>query len=322
MKTTEILTWATSVLTSKGYRLVGAFKELKAVPWSSVYVNKTAQGDVYLKQMAKGFTYEPRVIDILNKNPHVRCPEIIDTNGVLSCFLMKDGGVPLRKRLNKRYDFEIVCDLLSSYTRMQISSQEDIERLLASGAMDFRLDNLPALYRQFFVQYHDLLISAGVNIGGIQRLKALSESFRVLCVDLQAYRIPEMLEHGDFHDNNILIDRACRITICDFGDAAISHPFFSLAGFLASAERHHDLKRNEQSYLQLRDAYLNPFSAFAAYGDLVRAFHLSYRLRPFVWLLSFMRIFRCCKDAERKLYQHYLTDGICCLIDCLSVHHK
>ena len=50
-------------------------------------------------------------------------------------------------------------------------------------------------------------------------------------MSLQCYNIPQTLDHGDFHLLNVL-QKGYKFTIIDFGDSAITHPFFSIIFFL------------------------------------------------------------------------------------------
>ena len=52
--------------------------------------------------------------------------------------------------------------------------------------------------------------------------KAKTARFEQMCVELAAYGIPESLNHGDFHDGNILLKNG-RITFFDWGDATVTH---------------------------------------------------------------------------------------------------
>ena len=88
------------------------------------------------------------------------------------------------------------------------------------------------------------------------------------------YDIVETIEHGDFHDNNCLIDAQDALVFNDWGDAVITHPFFSLISFLKSAERHHNISVNTALYQDLRDTYLTTWQDFEPESRLLEAFEL------------------------------------------------
>jgi len=49
---------------------------------------------------------------------------------------------------------------------------------------------------------------------------------------LQAYKIPNTIDHGDLYPSNIIQEADGRIMIFDWAEASITHPFFSLLPFL------------------------------------------------------------------------------------------
>ena len=49
-----------------------------------------------------------------------------------------------------------------------------------------------------------------------------------LCAQLDGFGIPETLQHDDLHDGQVFVGDG-RHLVLDWGDACISHPFFSLA---------------------------------------------------------------------------------------------
>ena len=51
---------------------------------------------------------------------------------------------------------------------------------------------------------------------------------REACAELGAAGIPETIQHDDLHDAQVFV-RDDRYLLLDWGDACISHPFFSLA---------------------------------------------------------------------------------------------
>ncbi len=71
------------------------------------------------------------------------------------------------------------------------------------------------------------------------------------------YNIPETIEHGDFHDNNMLVAGDNKLIINDWGDKVITHPFFSIASFLDSAFRNHKINSTSHTVRSLLDSYLN-----------------------------------------------------------------
>lgn len=315
MKTQQIL-WAESYLKSKGYSLLGKASVVRTMPWSEVVCLQTSEGLVFLKSMAQTFAYEAEVLGFLNTLRIEGIPTLIAANDQTFCFLMKDAGIPLRHILKQKWDGTFGCRALTLYAKLQITCISNVDALLPTGMMDYRLACLPELYRQFVLN-QDLLIAEGLTLQEIKTLQELRGEFAQACSHLAAFGIPETLEHGDFHDNNILI-KGEEITINDFGDAVVAHPFFSLASFLDSQQRHYNLMPFDPGYLAFQDCYLQEWELYAAKSKLIEALAVAALLRPFVWGLCFARVKACPGIENLPEYRGLLAASLRTLIKNLS----
>ena len=83
---------------------------------------------------------------------------------------------------------------------------------------------------------------------------------RELADELAAYGLPELLQHDDLHDGQVFV-RDGRHLLMDWGDACISHPFFTLSvtleGVIAWGL---DDEEDSEDIAPYRDAYLEPFA--------------------------------------------------------------
>ena len=308
----ETIDWARDSLKRKGYKLLSEPKIVRSMPWSTVIFFQTSGRSVYLKCMLKDFAYEPAVIDFFNKHNFQNVPSIIAIDKIEGSFLMQDAGEPLRPILQERYDVSMSCLVLETYAKLQINCIPLVDSLIQIGIRDCRLACLPDLYRQFILN-KDLLLSDGLTDQDIARLQTLSETFTHMCVQLATCGIPETVEHGDFHDNNVLINED-QITIHDCGDAAITHPIFSISSFLNSTERHHYLNPLAKECRVMRDCYLDQWGDYASKDLLATAFRVAYRLRPFLFALSFARIKTCPEIDSFPEYNGYLAESMRTLI--------
>lgn len=317
----KAIEWANKVLKEKGYLIVAQPQVVRSMPWSTVMSFSTSQGTVYFKSMAKNFAYEGALLAFLNQLNIDSLPSVIAINSEEHCFLMNDAGLVLRHILKENYDVALSRLVLQAYAKLQIECIPMATSLISIGAMDCRLRFLPKLYEKFFSN-DEFLLSEGLSSDEIEQLKNLSTLFAKLCQELADFGIPETLEHGDFHDNNVLIKDG-KITINDFGDAIISHPFFSVASFLNSGERHHHLNPLGEKYIALRSQYLRAWDAYATSDKLIKAFHLAYRIRPFVWALSFVRVKSCDGIENYPEYKDYLAESLRTLINnMLEYEHE
>jgi thiamine kinase-like enzyme len=278
------------------------------MPWSKVSLFKTPKGLVYLKQMAAPFAIEPKILQFMHKNFSTAVTEVLAINEQLSCFLMKDAGQVLRDIQKQNFQTQLFYNALKTHAQIQIASVPFVESFILMSVNDWRLKKLANLYGNFVAREH-LLEAAGVNKYEIEMLQNFSPQMQILCEQLSAYNIPETIEHNDFQDNNILIQDD-RITINDWGDACISHPFLSLATALNSAKRNHNFKKTDSRYLQAQNAYLEIWLDYGTIDELRKAFLIAEKLSYFQFSLSFSRIESCVSVEEFSLYSGYMSEAL------------
>jgi aminoglycoside phosphotransferase (APT) family kinase protein len=95
--------------------------------------------------------------------------------------------------------------------------EPDVDELLAAGVPDFRLAVLPD-------RYAALVAADGIE----QRFRDALPRVREMADELAAYDVTETLQHDDLHDGQVFV-RDDRQLILDWGDAVVSHPFFTLS---------------------------------------------------------------------------------------------
>ncbi len=300
--------WAQEMLKQLGHPIIPP-EPVRDMPWSHVWRFSTQDGFIYLKQMAPEFSLEPKVVSFLFNKYALEVPQILAEDDALNCFLMFDAGSVMRDLLKVEYQMDLVCHALSICADIQMVAIEEVDHLLSLGVKDCRLANLPLLYQQFMTQ-ETLLLADGLITSEINTLKRYHSRFSDLCSRLSEYPIPETLEHGDFQDNNILINGEKQITISDWGDAMITHPFFSLGSWLNSAMRHHDLQKSDPRYIVLVNTYLEMWKDYGTMDQLQEAFLLSEQLRPIIFTLNFSRVNTCPGMEDLKQFKGYMAEAL------------
>ena len=300
--------WAQSYLLTNGYDINELHDTIRAMPWSKVTHFSTSKGSVYLKEMAPLFSVEPRLIKTLAQWDRDSVPKVIAINNDLSCFLMEDAGIPLSKHLKVEVKIDLLVRALTICANSQRKAVNHVDALLSIGVPDWRLVKLPGLYLRL-IKREALLKADGLTSAEIKALHTLYPRFSFLCDCLSRHNIPETLEHTDFHDNNILI-KDSHLTIGDWGDAVISHPFYSLVSYLNSATRYHGLKEGDERYINLQNVYLNQWIEFETKDQLLEAFHLSKRLRPLQVALSFIRVKMCHNLESSFVFTGYISEAL------------
>lgn len=302
----EIIQWGNKYLLSHGYTLKSNLPEdVQNTPWSYVVRFVTSDGYIYLKQTPDQLALEAEITQILHERFHASVPEVIANNPSLHCFLMKDAGTPLREILKKQFDVALLCKAIDQFTAIQLAVGDYVNIFLGIGVPDWRLDELPDLYKQLLLQ-KNILIADGLTEKEISKLEALFRKVTNLCKKLSSYSIKQTIVQCDFHDNNILInDVSQNLTFIDLGEIVISHPFFSLVGCLQQAKFHHGLKDEDEEYLQLMEACLKNYMSFVSKKDLLDAFAIARILWIIYEALAQYRLMNACDKVRFLSFQRH-----------------
>lgn len=278
------------------------------MPWSKVWCIRTTGGDYFVKKVKSPFDIELQLLPTLSSLYRNAIPFVIDINLSEQAIIMADHGTPLRDKLKLSYDSTLVLKALDLYTSIQRDFEDKQEVLFEMGLLDWRLNNLPFLFKTFLEEKKMLLIEDGLTSTELTRLKERLTLFEAQCRRAASFKIADTLEHGDFHDNNILIKQH-EPCINDWGDAVVTHPFFSLESFLVSAYRQHQIKNNSLLYEKLRDHYLSKWGDELTVEDQRKAFQAIKRINPIKFFLSFSRIAECDKKGL-SAYRGNMAEGL------------
>lgn len=244
-ETEKINKWTEKSLLANGYLPLSALEDIQITAWSSVKRILTSNGYIYLKQIPLLLSLEPVIAQILHNKLHANVPIVVDMNRDLNCFLMKDAGKPFYHFNESQLRLNLICEAINKYRYIQNESIPYINTFLDLGVPDWRLAQLPFLYKKLIIQ-EDLLINDGMSIDDIKKLSSLFFKCSTLCEQLGKFSIPETLDHCDLHGGNILIEEKTNaITIIDWGETVITHPYLSLTVFFRGLVQYYAFKENE-----------------------------------------------------------------------------
>jgi hypothetical protein len=216
---------------------------------------------MYFKEAQESLSHEGRLIAILaSRRPDLVTEVVVsDERGRM---LMRDAGPQLSSILEQDLDLRYWEEALSLYAELQIAAAPDEAELLAAGAFDRRSSVLPSLYRALIAER-----AAGLTDAEYADLQGLGADVETVCEQLLAGPIPETINNDDFTDGSIHVrDDAYRFL--DWGDACVSHPFFTLTVTQRVIEIRHGLPLGSKEIERVRDAYLEPFTRFAPKDEL------------------------------------------------------
>ena len=299
--------WIRAEAERKSIQLTGEIEQPHVYHWSTVMRVPTSSGLIFFKATVGEIIHEIALTQKMTSWRPDRLPELIAVDARRGWMLMRDGGEQLRASVRPAKDTKPWKPVIKKYAELQIGLAEYVSEILALGIPDHRLAALPSLYAQLLTDMEILRIDQekGLTSDEFQQLKEWLPRFEQICMDLAACGIPESLNHGDFHDGNVLLKEE-RITFFDWGDADVTHPFVSLRTLWVSIEI--ALELDDYAFTpgmaDLLDHYLEPFERFASRDELHKAYALSKPVASVVKALAWHQSITRMDASVREEYIH------------------
>jgi hypothetical protein len=209
--------WVDARLTDAGRPRTGEPDQVHVRPWSTAIRVPTAEGDVWFKANTSELRHEALTTLLLSRRVPDRVPPLIADDLERGWMLMEDGGRRLREVIAEERDLSRWDDILEGAADIARAMEPDVEELITAGVPDLRLAVLPD-------RYAAVVEAADVE----QRFRDAVPRVREMAEELASYGVTETLQHDDLHDGQVFV-RDDRQLILDWGDAVISHPFFTLS---------------------------------------------------------------------------------------------
>lgn len=297
------IAWAIKALEKQGYLLNDFTPEtIQKAPWSEVSRFSTQQGNIYLKKTPPALAIEMPVIQMLKEKFLIAVPEVITENHEESCFLMEDGGISLRTFFKQGFNANILVKVLEEYGHFQIETVNQLSCFLKLGVPDWGLAKLPLLYQEL-VQQENLLQQFQLTSEEISQCQNLIPVFQKICEQLAQYNLPDTFGHGDFHDNNMLIDpKTHRTTMIDLGEVVITHPFFSVLNMLVHVKENSHL--TQQQFESLQQHAFKPWLKHESQTNLQAAMALIQQCWLIHAILGIYRLMLCVDPIEFENIAH------------------
>jgi hypothetical protein len=245
-------------------------------PWATVRRIPLAEGAAWFKACAPVQAFEPRLTHALAGRWPGLLPDVLAHDEERAWLLLGDAG----DRLGFGRGPEPWLSILPRYAELQRTEAAHAAEHLDHGVPDRRVATFPELYEAMLARELPL------RSGGVARLRAFAPRVEELCAELSGRGVPETIRHDDLHGANIY-SRNGTPRILDWGDACISHAFFtSFVTFLHLEELSAPPSGNPW-LARLRDAYLEPWGRPS---ELRETFELAQRLAPFAHLFKELRV--------------------------------
>jgi hypothetical protein len=253
--------------------IVGRLEPVQTEPWASVFRAPLDAGTVWFKACAPRQVFEVPLTAALSARWPTTVTEVLAFDLDRRWLLMADAGEPLAGLGNPP---ERWLEVLPAYARLQIGETEHVAEHLRAGVPDLRPSRLPGRFGE--------LLDAELPLEPEETaaLAAFGRRFPSLCAELERHGIGATVQHDDLHMHNVYL-RDGTLRVLDWGDASVSHPFFSLFETFRFLTELNRLGPSDRWFRRLRDAYLGPWGS-----GHVEAFDLALRIAGFAHAIAWL----------------------------------
>ena len=259
--------WIADRLDELGLTRTGEIEQPHVRVWSTAMRVPTDAGDVWFKANTEVLAFEAGLVALLAERQPDVVPAPLAWDEQTGWMLTADAGTMLRNVEPEEPWLDVWRDVLPRYAALQLAMADDVDAMLALGVPDVRLATLPERYAQVVDE-----------IGAERRFRDALPLVVDLCDRLASYGVAETIEHDDLHDAQIFV-RDGRARVLDWGDACVTHPFFTLSVSLEGVLQWglYDVE-DAVDVAPFRDSYLAPFAAAYPGVDLAAAVEPALRL--------------------------------------------
>jgi len=247
--------WIEERLRDGGIGRTGEVEQTHVTAWSTVLRVPTSAGTLWFKANEPSLRHEVVVVETVAARRPDLVPPLVASDPTTGWMLMADAGEQLRHVTAAERSLDRWHDVLSRYGALQLDLADQVPTLLRAGVPDRRLAGLAHAYGLLLDRLEERHGTAEVR-----RFRTAAHTVDELGAELAAFGLPELLQHDDLHDGQVY-RRGAGHVILDWGDACVSHPFFTLSvtleGVLAWGL---DDVANSVDTTPLRDSYLAPFA--------------------------------------------------------------
>ncbi len=210
--------WIADRLAERGLVVTGGIEQPHVTEWSTVMRVPTGSGPVWFKANDATMRHEAAVTVLVAPLSGGRVPAPLAADPATGWMLLADAGPRLRDVVAEERSLERWYDVLEAYARIQLACEGEVDALLALGA-----PRPPAPHPARGVRR-----PAGRARDPVDARLPPADAIDDLCARLGAFGIRETVQHDDLHDGQVFLGAGVH-QVLDWGDACVSHPFFTLS---------------------------------------------------------------------------------------------
>jgi hypothetical protein len=307
--------WIRSSLDQNELELTGVIEQPHIRPWSTVLTVPTERGMYFFKASASAFAHETALTAYLAHFRPGLFPELLAVDMDRHWMLMRDAGRPIRHTIRGERTIEPWREVMPHYVNLQKDLVSRVDELLSLGVMDRRLSKLPALFEGLIADEASMLLDSeedSLTTEEYKRLKQSIPAFERMCRELADFGIPETIHHDDFHDANIF-KRDGKLIFTDWGESAITHPFFTLVVMMRSVDNSFGVDYSPEADL-VREMYIGHWTSYASMDELRRIVKLAQRIgyvnRALTWKMVIEALSKRMRAEYAIAVPSYLKDFV------------
>jgi hypothetical protein len=289
----EARAWVADRVRPLGMTLTGEWEQPHCRPWSSAIRFESDGGRLWFKVNGPGTSYETGVVDRLSRLAPDLVPELLADDLERAWTLTRDAGPVMRSVAPPEELWGWWVGVLARYAEAQVRLAEHRATLLEAGAQDLSPNTLPDHARKLL----DQLAGTPPEDGGLTRdeaasMEALLPEYDAWCEALAHSGVPDSVQHDDLHSSNVCWNGSVETArIIDWGDTYVGCPLATMLCTMNSIAWHAKREVDDPLVLRVRDAYLEPFTAFATRTELVEYVDLARRTGAVPRAISYQHAF-------------------------------
>jgi len=254
-------------------RPTGPIELEKERPWATVLRVPIDGGRAFFKACRPVQAFEPALTAALANRWPSLVAEVLAHDPERAWLLTADAGAPLDDLGNPP---ERWLEVLPRYAELQRGAGDPSD-LLVLGVPPLPWDHLPQRFEAMVAR--DLPLEPDA----LAAARRLGPRLEAMVGELAAVPLRDAIEHADLHHRSVFV-RDGNLRILDWGDASVSHPFFSLVVTFHWLREVNGLAADDPWFDRLRDAYLESWGA-----GLVPVFDVAQRLGKVARALAWLR---------------------------------
>lgn len=265
--------WIDRQLEAMGEKRTRPIEQPHRTAWATVLCVPASKQDIFFKAVSPEFRFEIALTEYLAHIWPEISPKVLAADPDLGWMLMADGGLRLRECLKADLDLGHWVSVLPLYAQFQRETIDHAAHLLELGTPDRRLARLVEHFDRF-LDNPQALVCSEMSASEVDELLGSRSAIDQCCQELTGLGIDPAMDHGDFHDGNIFLHRGSYVFF-DWGDAGLTHPFFSLRTAFVSLENSLGFEENDPVFERLSAHYLQSWLDWASMDALRRAYQVS-----------------------------------------------